>query len=207
MAKEVNLLSYWMPILRNLKEFREIAKAEEPEIRALLQAMEQVLANMFIETADEDGIARFEKLLNIYPDKEADLANRRFTILSRWNNIGIYTNKTLYELLVMLCGEGNFKIIDHYKDYALEIITYLNVKDAFETVYSVVSEILPCNLVLELRNMVEEIVNPNLYIGGVVTNHITYSSIPSSTKVSVVNVPLYGVAVKSIGTKIILPTE
>ena len=38
MAKEVDLLSYWMPVLRKIKEFREIAKAEEPELRYLLEA-------------------------------------------------------------------------------------------------------------------------------------------------------------------------
>lgn len=199
MAKEVDILSYWMPLLRNLKEFREIAKAEEPEIRQLLQAIEQVLSNMYIETANEAGIERFEKLLKIYPEKDTTLSQRRFAILSKWNNIGIYTNKTLYELLVMLCGEGNFKVIEKYKDYALEIITYLPIKDAFETVYHVLIEILPCNLVLELSNMIEEIAKPPLYMGGVVTTHISYNDIRTNTIVAKVEVPLYNVAVNSVG--------
>ena len=56
MAKEVDLLSYWMPLLRQLKEFKEIANTEEPELRYILAAIDRTLANMFIESADEYGI-------------------------------------------------------------------------------------------------------------------------------------------------------
>jgi hypothetical protein len=49
MAKGVDLLGYWMPLLRNLKEFKEIAKAEEPEITLLLNSIDNTINNMFIE--------------------------------------------------------------------------------------------------------------------------------------------------------------
>ena len=81
MAKEVDLLSYWMPILRNLKEFKEIAKAEEPEIIALLEAIDRTKYNMFIETADEYGIERFENMMGIYPEAGDTLETRRFNVL------------------------------------------------------------------------------------------------------------------------------
>ena len=53
MVKDVDLLSYWMPVLRQLKEFKEIAKAEEPEVKALLEACDSALSNFFIPTANE----------------------------------------------------------------------------------------------------------------------------------------------------------
>lgn len=60
MAREIDLLGYWMPVLRQLKEFKEIAKAETPELKYILEQIERTLNNMFIETADEYGIKRFE---------------------------------------------------------------------------------------------------------------------------------------------------
>ena len=62
MAREIDLLGYWMPVLRQLKEFKEIAKAETPELKYILEQIERTLNNMFIETADEYGIKRFEEM-------------------------------------------------------------------------------------------------------------------------------------------------
>ena len=50
MAREIDLLGYWMPVLRQLKEFKEIAKAETPELKYILEQIERTLNNMFIET-------------------------------------------------------------------------------------------------------------------------------------------------------------
>ena len=44
-TKEVDLLSYWMPLLRKLYEFKQIAIAEEPELRYILEAIDRTLAN------------------------------------------------------------------------------------------------------------------------------------------------------------------
>lgn len=151
MAKEVNLVRYWMPILRNIRDFRYLAKTEEAEIKLLLEAVDRALANMFIETADEYGIERFEKMLKIYPESDATLEQRRFDVSLKWNE----TQCTLRELtdkLYLLCGEGNFTITEKYNEYLLEIITNLGVKGSFERVAELLLKILPCNLVLNLEN-------------------------------------------------------
>lgn len=77
MAREIDLLGYWMPVLRQLKEFKEIAKAETPELKYILEQIERTLNNMFIETADEYGIKRFEDMMGIYPEAGASLETRR----------------------------------------------------------------------------------------------------------------------------------
>lgn len=157
MAKAVDLLSYWMPILRQLKEFKEIAKAEEPEIRLILEAIDRTLANMFIETADEYGIKRFEDMMGIYPDAEADLEQRRLNALIKWGDKVPYTYRTLYERLYSLCGgDDKFSIVEHYEQYLIEIITHLGVKGSLDAVQGFLLEMLPCNMVLNLSNNLDE---------------------------------------------------
>ena len=95
MAKEVQLLSYWMPILRNLKEFKEIAKSEEPEVKRLLEEIDTTLDNLFIETADEYGIKRFEKMMGITPSEGDTLETRRFKALLKWSDKVPYTEEVL----------------------------------------------------------------------------------------------------------------
>lgn len=158
MAKEVNLLSYWMPILRQLKEFKEIANTEEPELRYLLEAIDRTLNNMFIDTADEYGVKRFEDMMGIYPEAGTSLETRKFNVLVKWNDKVPYTDNELYNRLISLCGSADkFTITERYDEYTIDIATHLGVAGAFDTVALLLREMLPCNLVLNLSNTIEAI--------------------------------------------------
>lgn len=166
MAKDINLLSYWMPILRNLKEFKEIAKAEEPELRLILGAIDRTLANMFIETADEYGIKRFEKMMGIYPAEGESLESRRLTVLMQWNNKVPYTDRELENRLNVICGgKDKYKIIRNYNDYEIDITVNVGKKGAFDAVFKLLDEMLPCNLASAVRNNMEATSIANVYMG------------------------------------------
>lgn len=168
MAKDVNLLSYWMPLLRGIKEFKEIAKAEEPELRYILAAIDRTLNNFFIDTADEYGISRFESMMGIYPDPTDTLDTRRFRVKSEWNDYVPYTEPELYRRLVSICGSPDlFDIEEHYNDYWIKVITQVGIKGAFDMVSSTLDDMLPCNLVLQLENVLKAIKTSELYLGGV----------------------------------------
>ena len=156
MAREIDLLGYWMPVLRQLKEFKEIAKAETPELKYILEQIERTLNNMFIETADEYGIKRFEDMMGIYPEAGASLETRRFNVLVKWNDKVPYTEKELYNRLISICGDDNFSVNPDYKNYFVEIITHLGIEGAFDTISSILQDMIPCNLVLDLKNTLEE---------------------------------------------------
>lgn len=175
MAKEVDLLSYWMPLLRQLKEFKEIANTEEPELRYILAAIDRTLANMFIETADEYGIKRYEDMMDIVPDEEDTLDTRRFRVLTLWNDYVPYTKSELYKRLVSICGsESAFELEENYDEYWIKVITHLGVNGAFELLSDTFKEILPCNLVLEFENLLEASKTTPLYVGCVCTTALHY---------------------------------
>ena len=69
MTREVDLVSYLPPFLAEFKEIAITLEAENPEFVLVWNAAERVLSNEFIETADEYGISRFEKILKILPDR------------------------------------------------------------------------------------------------------------------------------------------
>lgn len=143
-------------VLRQLKEFKEIAKAETPELKYILEQIERTLNNMFIETADEYGIKRFEDMMGIYPEAGASLETRRFNVLVKWNDKVPYTEKELYNRLISICGDDNFSVNPDYKNYFVEIITHLGIEGAFDTISSILQDMIPCNLVLDLKNTLEE---------------------------------------------------
>lgn len=176
MAKDINLLSYWMPILRNLKEFREIAKTEEPELRYILEAIDRTLNNMFINTADEIGIRHFESMLGIYPEAGDSLEMRRFRVLAKWNDNVPYTFKELYNRLLSLCGGdiSSFDIQENFEEYWLEVQTHLSVSGAFEEVAEMLEQMVPANLELRLRNTIESPTISPLYFGVAVCTAMSY---------------------------------
>ena len=148
MAKAVDLLSYWMPVLRNIRSFREIAKAEEPEIMQILSAIDKTLDNMYISTADESGIARFEKLMSIIPADGDDLEVRRFRLHTKWNDALPYTEQELHNRLKTLCGEDGYTLNISYNDYSLSVGVALRNKEALSMVEELLADIVPCNLVV-----------------------------------------------------------
>ena len=147
MAKEVNLLGYWLPILRQLKEFKEIAKAEEPEIIALLEAIDRALANMFIETADEDGISHFENMMGIIPEAGDTLDTRRYRVFIKWNDQLPYTEEALKDLLSVLCGEDGYVLKPDYDNYSLIVKLALENESIVAEVEALLDRVIPANLI------------------------------------------------------------
>jgi hypothetical protein len=205
MSKDVDLLSYWMPFLRNLKEFKEIAKAEEPEIRMLLEAVDRTLNNMFIDTADERGIARYEELLNITPEEGDTLDMRRFKVISKWSDRGVYTKDAIHEMLTSYCGKDNFEIIEKYEDFIIEIVTSLPIYGSLEVVNDKLTSILPANMIIQFRNKLKSTARSPLYVAGVVSTSMSYEILQDS-KITV-EVPLNYAVVGSIVTTITVNTE
>ena len=148
MSREVILSNYWPPLLRSLREFEEIAKAEEPELVTLLDSVDRTLANMFIQTADEYGISRFEKMLSLYPSAEDSLDTRRFRVQTKWNDQLPYSERELNNRLVALCGEDGYTLKISYDEYTVDVSVALTNKEALPLVQELLANIVPCNMVV-----------------------------------------------------------
>lgn len=121
MTREVDLISYLPPFLVEFKEIAVTLKAENPEFMLVCNAIERVLQNEFIETADEYGILRFEKIMKIFSSKDDTIENRRFRIQSRWFDEIPYTIKMLVKRLTFICGKDEFFLFIKYNKYLIYI--------------------------------------------------------------------------------------
>lgn len=77
------LIDYYPRVVGQIREMREICKAEQPEFDNIATEMERLLDNMYISTSDECGIARFEDEMGIIPMFGQTLDERRITIMVR----------------------------------------------------------------------------------------------------------------------------
>ncbi|MGG0718666.1 putative phage tail protein [Robertmurraya massiliosenegalensis] len=153
MAREVNILSYLPSILREIKEYVEIAKVEDPQLERLWQEIENALDNQFVTTANECGVQRYEKILNLSAPGTDTLETRRFRILTRYQEQAPYTNKVLRQLLDSLLGENGYALVRDIEGKKITVKIELTVKGQFDAVVVMLERITPMNMILtvELR--------------------------------------------------------
>jgi hypothetical protein len=139
---------YWINELQNIKEFQEIADAEDIEISELKTEITSMLDDQFIQTATKEGIARREKMLKIQPFADDTINSRRFRLQSRWNDKLPYTYTQLLSKLNNLVGEDGYVIALNNLEYSLHININLGQKRMINDVNTVVRNIAPANLII-----------------------------------------------------------
>lgn len=145
--------TYWPDVIKEYKEFQELAGAEDPEIEALWQTIDNLLDDQFIETAKETGIARREKMLGISPFADDDLESRRFRIQAKWIDKLPYTYPALINKLNNLCGVDGYVMTRNCSTHTLDIKIELTKSRMFDEVSKVTRQMVPANFIItvELR--------------------------------------------------------
>jgi hypothetical protein len=123
------LINYLPPVLREVLDFKAINGACEPEISGAWDALGRVLANQFLDTADESGVRVWEKELQIYPKDTDTMEVRKARIKALWNMELPYTIPWLKNWLTSICGPlGHEETI---ADYTINIqLDYTVLPDA-----------------------------------------------------------------------------
>lgn len=163
------ILEYLPPFLREYREFDAIANAEEPELQRITEEGLRILRNQFIETADEDGIAEFEKMLGILPSKSDSLESRRARVFSRWFTELPYTLKAFLHKLSGLSEYGDIAVSVDFDRYMIAIDTDFEYYGQTDEIERLVDLMFPCNIIAELKNTVRLNADGKYNLGGVVS--------------------------------------
>lgn len=144
---------YLPNVIKDYREFKNIALAENPEFEYIWNGIENQLDDQFIRTATETGIARREKILKITPFANDTLESRRFRVQALWDERLPYTYRVLVNKLDNLCGEDGYKLTLNSGAYSLNIKIELTMKRMFDEVSKLARQMVPANLVVivELR--------------------------------------------------------
>lgn len=155
MIREVNLISYLPEFLAEYKEIAASLEAANPEFTLMWNAADRTLHNEFIETADEYGISRFEKILNILPSKEDTLESRRARVQARWFNSIPCTLKTFIAKLVGICGKSNFSVVKDYLNYNIKFAVSLELFGQVDELERIIETMIPCNMTVNSANEIK----------------------------------------------------
>ena len=144
--RTIDLTDYLPDVLKNVTEMQAIMKTETPIVQAMWNACEDCMNDQFISEATENGIARREKMLDITPYATDTLEDRRFRLLSRYNENTPYTRKSLVNMLETLCGKDGFKLTILTSEFTVNVMVALTVKKQADSVSELLERILPYNM-------------------------------------------------------------
>lgn len=173
MSREIVLIDYLPPFLQGYREIQAIMTAENPEFQAVSDEGQVVLDNTFIMYCSEKGIARFEKMLGIYPLPTDTLDSRRSRVLTRWKDAVPYTLKAFISKLTALQGNDNIQITFFNDQYKIQVVTHLEKHGQQDDLAYLFRTVLPCNLVVESINILDAKTGANIMLG----SGITYTNI------------------------------
>ena len=164
MPRIVDVLDYLPKVVRTIKEFEVLGDAENPEINNLWLDNQIVLNNQFINTLDEQGCARWEKMLDITPKGTATVEDRRLAILARINASLPYTYRQLENFLRNICADDYTMTLDH-TNYTLTVLLSLSRQNQFDEVSNLLARVIPANLIcnVSLKYNQYKIIKPYRY--------------------------------------------
>lgn len=148
------ILNHYPPVIKQIKEIKQIAKAEDIEFSKLNVSINEVIRNMFVYTAGESGVQRFEKILGIKPKAAQSIDDRKIYILSIMNR----RKMSLQELTAMLSNYSEGLTL--FNDISnMEMIVEINTDaGSLEMLNQVIDEILPLNIYFEFALQRETVI-------------------------------------------------
>lgn len=149
----LDIKEYFPDVLKDVREFNMLDKAETPELKSIYECIAEVLDDGFIETAKEKGVARTEKIVGISPRATDTLEERKFNLIAKYNEDLPYTVKKLHELLAVLCGEKGYHLEINNNEFKLTVKVELTSKKSKASVEELLERVAPANMVLYVTLM------------------------------------------------------
>ena len=143
----INLKELLPLYLQEYSELAEIMDTETPEFRLLESRHNRMIDNRYIISCDEEGIARFEKILGMTPKSDDTLEDRIFRCLTKWNVCLPYNYAFLERKLKELCGT-EYAIDFDIPGQTMIVKIGIAQKNQYDSVVDILDEIVPCNILL-----------------------------------------------------------
>ena len=161
---KVDLIKRLPSFMQQYDELVRLTDSQNPEFDRLWNIEDLVRKNVFIYTAEYEGLRRFESMLGITPKPGESIESRRNKVLMRWNNDQPFTLRFLVGLLETMTG-GNFDIYTNFDNYEMEIIVHGMDHEFFAELEFIRQTIIPANIYLRSMNRIEHSFQNNMAVG------------------------------------------
>lgn len=137
---------------KDIREIDIIADAIIYILSNLSREMQTVLANNFVQTANEAGITKYEKILGITVDPTIDLETKRQRVLSKMAASTVFTLRVLKTNLKEICDNGEYTLNMDYDTFYMDIKVRIGKKGMLDVLYDLLYTMLPAHVGFYLHN-------------------------------------------------------
>ncbi len=152
MSKIPSILDWMDDILKEYVEYEEIAAAIDPEFVKLHEYIDQWNKNVYPKEANEEGIAKFEELLNITPAHRDTLEERRYRVIAKLNAKLPYSEIQLRRILGGILGYDGFTLTVEDLILTISLAEANNTK--LDILVELLREIVPMNILLVIHQLI-----------------------------------------------------
>lgn len=145
------LIDYLPPVIAETLEMQGIMAAEQPQIEKLWDASDFVLDELYILSATDIGLRRWERILGL--SSSGTVEHRRQVILLELMKTLPYTHRTLESYLQGVLGDVLLSI--DYGNYGVSIETGAENEQLLASLYDQLRLMIPANMTLFLEIMEE----------------------------------------------------
>lgn len=133
-----------------IKEIKTASDITDSFVSAMKAAVETLDSDLLVETSDEEGIARREKILGISPSDTDTLDDRRYAVLVKWYDDGVYTEQRLRERLNRLVSADMYTLTIDTQNQLLTLKISLKSKAMIDTIKDMIESIVPLHVKLDI---------------------------------------------------------
>lgn len=133
-------------IITNIPDIAQIYAINDGQCDDLELAIETMDQNIFLDTMNEDMIARWESMLGIVPLDDDTVEDRRFRVKSKVMERLPYSIRVIWHKLDTLCPDGYVMILNDDLTEA-QIKLALKSKKMIDDVGDLMEDTLPLNIV------------------------------------------------------------
>ena len=149
-----NLRVYAPKIYQDVIEMLELLDAESSQLNILDIEIDKIKKNQYVSTADETGVAMFEKILDITADTSAEtLEFRKQRVINRFSTVESPTTKSLRNQLDILLGKNNYEISFDYDNYEMLLICHIGVRGGVDELLKTLIIVMPANILTDVQNI------------------------------------------------------
>lgn len=142
------------PIYKGIKETDEVLSIEQKIINTYLSDQDVTYKNTFVLTSNEEGIRRYEDLLEILPDPSVETLDfRKERVINRLCLRYPFTWLYLiWNILNSFLGEGNYSAYINFNEYTLTLKTYVGERNKMNELMITLYKIIPANIIFVAEN-------------------------------------------------------
>lgn len=158
----VDLSKYYTDYYTNFVDIKELVSTENALFDELVRAVDEVVIDQYILTAEDRGLKYYEEMFNIIVNPDEDsIEFRRQRVLNRFYNHVPFTEKLLRLKLDSLLSKEGYELNIDADEYTLTVTLKLGLKNLWSEVEKTLISILPSNilLIIALKYNTYEILN------------------------------------------------